>query len=495
MRWLTFLAIALTLSGCAHTRVDPLEDLARRTDETRAALRIPGLSMAVVRDGKLVMARGFGTSDAETIYPIGSITKTFTATLMLQLAEEGRLDLEHDVARYVDWEVPADVRIRHVLSHTSEGTPGTRFSYSSRFNWLDNVVEAATKESFRELMIARVLKPAGLTKTLPGEEREGYAESIEGLALPHRIENGEAVRSKYPPMALHSSSGLSSTVTDLARYSIALDEGLLLSAAARERAFAPATSANGTAFPYGAGWFTQLVNGERVVWHTSWWPDAYSGLLVKVPSRKLTLVLLANTDTLVSPQAGAANVLLYPIANDFLRTFLGGDHRGTSLIAEALTERARGDRAKSDSLLRQAIALDLTGVSDDGRMLLFAESDDPAVRKLATDAGQRLTAAHPDDLNIAFNLGMIHGRVRPTLRINGADSEAALVIFKRVADSTRPKPKWMEAWSHYLVAEHLADRDPALAKTYAERAHATGVDTDGLRGRVEGLLGRLSGSP
>lgn len=499
MHRLPLLLIALTLLSCTHARpaVDPLEDFARRTDETRAALRIPGLSMAVVRDGKLVMARGLGTSDAETIYPIGSITKTFTATLMLQLAEEGRLDLDHDVARYVDWEVPADVRIRHVLSHTSEGTPGTRFAYSSRFNWLDNVVEAATKENFRELMIARVLKPALLTNTLPGEEREGYAESIAGLAAPHRVEkDGTVVRSKYPPMALHSSSGLSSTVTDLARYSIALDEGRLLSAAARERAFVPANAPGGAPFPYGAGWFSQMVGRERVVWHTSWWPDAYSGLLVKVPAKKLTLVLLANTDTLVSPQNGTANVLLYPIANDFLRTFLGGEHRGMSLIANALTQRARGERAMSDALLRQAIDCclsELATVSDDDRMRLFAESDEPVVRKLAAEAGQRLTAAYPDDLGIAFNLGMIYGRVRPSLAINGADGESALTVFKRIADSSQSRPKWMEAWSNYLVAEHIAGRDPARAKIYAERAMATGVDTDGLRGRVEALIARLVG--
>lgn len=503
MHLLLLLVIAFTLLSCTHGRpaadpaVDLLEDFALRTDETRAALRIPGLSAAVVRDGKRVMARGFGTSDAETIYPIGSITKTFTATLMLQLAEEARLDLDHDVARYVDWEVPADVRIRHVLSHTSEGTPGTRFAYSSRFNWLDNVVEAVTKENFRELMIARVLKPALLANTLPGEEREGYAESISGLAAPHRVEkDGTVVRSKYPPMALHSSSGLSSTVTDLARYSIALDEGRLLSPATLERAYVPAKSPKGEAFPYGAGWFSQIVAGERVVWHTSWWPDAYSGLLIKVPSKKLTLVLLANTDTLVSPQGGASNVLLYPIANDFLSTFLDGEHRGTTLIANALTERARGEGAKSDALLRQAIdccVSELATVSDDDRMRLFAESDDPAVRKLAAESGQRLTAAYPEDLGVAFNLGMIYGRVRPSLTINGAEGETALTVFKRIADSSKSKPKWMEAWSHYLVAEHIAGRDPAQAKVYAERALATGVDTDGLRGRVEALIARLVG--
>jgi CubicO group peptidase (beta-lactamase class C family) len=489
--------LALSLGACRHAQpaAGPLAGFAARTDATRAALRIPGLSVAVVRNGELVMARGFGLADvaagtpasADTLYPIGSITKTFTATLMLQLAEEGRLDLDEQVRKLVDWEVPAGIRVRHVLSHTSEGVPGARFSYSSRFNWLDNVVETATKERFRDLLAARVLAPAGLARTLPGEEREGYAESLAGLASPHRIDAaGSVVRSKYPPMALHSSSGLSSTVTDLARYSIALDEGRLLSSAAREKAFAPAIATSGEPLPYGAGWFTQTVAGERVVWHTSWWPDAYSGLLVKVPSRRLTLALLANSDALVAPQGGASNVLLYPIANDFLRTFLGGDgpYRGTALVATALTSR-------DDSMMAEAMRCcpgDLAAVSDDDRLRIFAGSDDPAVRHLAIEAGRRLAAALPDDLNIQFNLGMAYGRVRPALRINGPDAERAAEIFTRILESSRSRPKWMEAWTSYLVAEHIAARDPQRAKELAARALATGVDTDGLRGRVEALL-------
>jgi CubicO group peptidase (beta-lactamase class C family) len=487
--FLLFLLVAVSLAACRHARpaADPVAGFASRADATRETLRIPALSVAVVRDGELVLARGFGLADvaanvpagADTLYPIGSITKTFTATLMLQLAEEGRLNLDDEVRGFVDWDVPPGIRIRHVLAHTSEGVPGTRFSYSSRFNWLDNVVETATKERFRELMAARVLAPAALTRTLPGEEREGYAESLEGLAAPYRVDgSGNVVRSKYPPMALHSSSGLSSTVTDLARYSIALDEGRLLSAAARERMFSPA----GNTFPYGLGWFTQTVAGERVVWHTSWWPDAYSGLLVKVPSRRLTLVLLANTDALVAPQGGSSNVLLYPIANDFLRTFLGGSgpYRGTALVASG----------KFAEALR-CCAADLASISDDDRLRIFAGSDDPAVRTVAIEAGQRLVGRFPDDLNIQFNLGMVYGRVRPSLRINGDDAERAAEIFDRIAQSAQAKPKWMEAWSHYLVAEHLAARDPQRARELASRALATGVDTDGLRGRINALLGRL----
>ena len=281
------LAAVLALAGCRHARPST-DDFARRVDAKRAELRIPGLSAAVVSDGRVVMARGFGTSSTDTLYPIGSITKTFTSTLMLQLG-----------------------------------------------------------------------------------------------------------------------------------------------------------------FPYGLGWFTQTVAGERVVWHTSWWPDAFSGLLVKVPARNLTLVLLANSDLLVSPQQGASNVLLYPIAADFLRTWLGP-------VGEPV-------------------------VSDDDRLRLYGDRA----------AGERLIAAFPEDLGIQFDLAMLYGNVRPSLRINGPDAARALALFESIATSTREKPKWMNAWSHYLVAEHIAGKDPARARTFAERALATGVDTDGLKARIEKLLSGL----
>ncbi|HEX7829834.1 MAG TPA: serine hydrolase domain-containing protein [Thermoanaerobaculia bacterium] len=435
------LIIALLFVGCAHQRIN---GFVQRADAKRAELGIPGMSMAIVRDGHVVLARGFGYADVEaktpatkdTLYPIGSITKTFTSTLMLQLAEGGKLDLEKDVAQYVDWEVAPDIRIRHVLSHTSEFTPGTRYKYSSRFNWLDNVVEAATKESFRTLMDARVLKPAGLNRTLMGTEDEGYAESLPDLAKPY----DKGARSKYPPMAFHSSSGLSSTVVELARYSVALDEGRLLSNAARERAWTP--SFNGA--PYGLGWFTQNVGGERVVWHTSWWPNAYSGLLVKVPSRGLTLVLLANSDALVSSIQGGSNALLYPIASDFLRTFLG------------------------------CCDVEHANVSDEDRLRAFKD----------VDAGRRLVAKYPDDLEMRFNVALAIGNVRPSLRINGDGGDEALAMLRTILDSGKTLPKWMDAWTSYLIAERTGDR------ALAERAMKTGVDTDGLQARVKELLAR-----
>jgi CubicO group peptidase (beta-lactamase class C family) len=546
-RTILLCAFLVLLGGCASSRApsapagEPalsgpdVEAFARTVEELRESMRIPGLSVAVARDGRILLARGFGLSDVErqvaaspeTVYPIGSITKTFTATLMLQLVEQGRLDLEDPVSRHVTWEVPADVRIRHVLSHTSEGEPGARFVYSSRFNWLDNVVESATAGSFPRLLAEGVLEPAGLAKTFGGKgDDPAEAAAVSGMAAPYVWEDGRQVRSEFPPMALHSSSGLHSTVLDLAAYSAALDAGRLLRPESRERAFRPTVSTRGGALPYGLGWFTQRVAGERVVWHGSWWPRAFSGMLVKVPERGLTLAVLANSDALSSPKLGASNALLSPIANAFFRFFvlegregerlravpageapvealaaaaagLGTEVErelfGTDLIGRAAVARWRGDAGRGDALAR--LALDccqaaLRAVSDDDLLQLLGESGDPRVRAAGQDAGRRLLAAFPGDPTAMFKLGLSYGLVRREYRIQGPQAEDAAALFERIL-SLETIPDWMEAWSAYLVAEHVAERDPARARRLAEQAAATEVDTDGLQARIAGLLGRL----
>lgn len=514
--------LALTLNACASNRLNPgapagapassepdVEAFARTVDELRVAMRIPGLSVAVARDGQILLARGFGSSDVErqvaatpeTVYAIGSITKTFTSTLMLQLVEQGRLDLEDPVSRHVTWQVPADVRIRHVLSHTSEGEPGARFIYSERFNWLDNVVESATGGSFPRLLAEGVLQPAGLANTFGGKgDDPAEAAAFPGLATPYVWEDGKQVRSEFPPMGLHSSSGLHSTVLDLAAYSAALDNGRLLRAETRERAFSPTLSTRGGALPYGLGWYTQQVAGERVVWHGAWWPRAFSGMLVKVPERRLTLVVLANSDALSSPQQGASNALLFPVANAFLRSFvLEGEEverelLGTDLLGQAAVARWRGDSERSAALERQALdccQAALRAVSDDDLLRLLGESGDSAVRAAGQDAGRRVLAAFPGDSATMFNLGLSYGLVRREYRVQGPQAEEAVALFERILSLDAPIPDWMEGWSAYLVAEHVAAQDPVRARKLAERAGATEVDSDGLQGRIAGLLGRL----
>lgn len=128
---------------------------------------------------------------------------------------------------------------------------------------------------------------------------------------------------------MNASSGIIASARELAEYSIALDEGRVLAPALRERMWTPPTDADGQPASYAYGWWVQEWRGERIVWHGGWWPDAYAGLLLKVPDNGLTLVLLGNTDGLHSPnRLHVAEVQENPLALRFLELFAAAPDQG-----------------------------------------------------------------------------------------------------------------------------------------------------------------------
>ncbi|MFX4228786.1 MAG: serine hydrolase [Porticoccaceae bacterium] len=86
------------------------------------------------------------------------------------------------------------------------------------------------------------------------------------------------------------------TVLDLARFDIALDQDMLISAESREAMMEPTQSNSGEALPYGLGWYVQNYLGHKLIWHSGWWEDAYSALYLKIPEQELSFIVLANSE-------------------------------------------------------------------------------------------------------------------------------------------------------------------------------------------------------
>ena len=102
----------------------------------------------------------------ETIYHIASLTKTFASTIILQLVEEGKIDLEAPVSRYGVAIKDADVVcVKHLLSHTSDDPPGARYRYDGDRFELETVINSASGHSFAELVCQRIIRPLKLTHT------------------------------------------------------------------------------------------------------------------------------------------------------------------------------------------------------------------------------------------------------------------------------------------------------------------------------------------
>ncbi|MEM9839661.1 MAG: serine hydrolase domain-containing protein [Pseudomonadota bacterium] len=359
------------LAGTGLTMAEASPERAERIEEFRTFLKafrrenlVLSFSVALLKDGEVVMLENIGWQDhdaeepttAHTSYLAASITKTFTAATLLAMEADGHIDLEADFTTLSDWEgrcawltsagiifgggvlddgrvieaprCEGPISLRNALQNRVQGEPGTSFLYNPIvFGRLSNWVEENTDRSWRSWMRSYVFEPAGLTQAAAGWRDAEGAAALTNLAPPFRHapeESDGLAPSPLPNPELNASSGVIASVLDLVQYSNALDEGRILSPGLREEMWTPMIDADGQPAPYAHGWFVQNWEGHRLVWHGGWWPDAYAGLLLKAPDDGWALIALGNTDgirhdidTLTQAQIEKA-----PLAAKFLELFV-----------------------------------------------------------------------------------------------------------------------------------------------------------------------------
>lgn len=372
MRCITTLVMALLVGSLAPSAVaqvgeGPTPDRALRAfaaelDALRQEHRIPGLAVAVVRDQAVVLAEGYGFADADRTVPvtpdtpfwIASVTKTFVGLAFLHLEAEGRISLSDRAAdtpgfdRLCQWlaasnlpfghdlRCDAPITIKHILHHQVQGEPGSSFFYNPiMYSRLSRYLEDKFGEGIeavegRHNMLGRtidrvILKPAGLTRTMSSQWDRSkplvYFDMARGFGVDVK---GHAVKRPSPERHIAGGAGVVSTVADLAKYDIAIDKGVIAPPAIKARLFTPARLNDGSISPYAFGWYVQDYRGVRLVWHGGWDEEAgFSALYLKVPDRRLTLILLANGEGLYwgNPLDKAA-VEHSPFAQALLRRFV-----------------------------------------------------------------------------------------------------------------------------------------------------------------------------
>jgi CubicO group peptidase (beta-lactamase class C family) len=264
-----------------------------------------------------------------TSYHLASLTKTFASTIVMQLVELGQLDLEAPVADFgIVLPSPGVVRVKHLLTHTSEGDPGSTYAYNgNRFGLLDRVIAQASGEGFGGRLVRLILAPLELVHTAPNV-LDSAAFRLSGLdpaAFERNLAQGYTSdgRTRLPyPGTFGTAAGLIGSAVDVARYSMAIDRNAFLRPETQARVFTPTVSTRGHTLPYGLGWFVQRVRGIRVQWHYGYW-TGNSSLIIRVPDRGLTFVVLANSDGLSRNTAlGAGDLLSSPAAREFLEAFV-----------------------------------------------------------------------------------------------------------------------------------------------------------------------------
>jgi CubicO group peptidase (beta-lactamase class C family) len=326
--------------GSVTTPPTSIAEFEQRLENLRDGSNIAAISAVIAKDQKVVWAKGFGMADIATqhaaadttTYHLASLTKPFASTVLLQLVEEGKVSLDDPASKYgINIPNASAVRVRHLLSMTSEGTPGTQFSYNGdRFALLESVIASAAGKSFAAALQERIIAKLGLARTAPNPQSGAFLVSglnkatfEANLARGYTYKNRDYAVTTYPT-SFGAAAGLTSSALDVAAFSMAMDRDALLRPDTKASAWTPAVSPSGAALPYGLGWFSTLYKGVRVIWHYGYW-TANSSLIVKVPDRGLTFVVLANTDGLSSAYPlGSGKLDSSPWAREFLETFVIG---------------------------------------------------------------------------------------------------------------------------------------------------------------------------
>jgi D-alanyl-D-alanine carboxypeptidase len=302
---------------------------------------VAGISIAVARDGEVVIARGYGMANLEhsvavtpeTIFHIASISKNILAAVVLQLVDEGKLRLDDDVTKYVP-EAPTQgrhVTVRQLLNHTSgiysftslpnaadnerlelthdqvlglikdkpfDFEPGTRWRYdNSAFYLAGMVVERVTKQEYGAYVREHVFKPLGMSSASLCDARM----VVLHLASGYEIDGGALVNAAFMTWKLPFAGGaVCATATDLAKWEAALDSGRVLTPSSLALMRTPTTLADGTKIDYGLGTRLGSLDGHLVLGHTGS-GGGFRTVFVSFPDDHLTIVVLLNLGDAGSP--------------------------------------------------------------------------------------------------------------------------------------------------------------------------------------------------
>jgi CubicO group peptidase (beta-lactamase class C family) len=343
---LAALAVSLAAASYASAQQELTFSLFERyVDSLRVQANIPGMSAAIVQNERIVWEAGFGFADVEravratpdTPYHISGVTATLSSTLILeQCVETGHLGLDDRIQQRALVAPDATITVRDALTHRSSAG-GFRYD-PDRYAALTGVAETCIQKDlmpFREALFEKVFQRLGMIDSVPAQnvedasaddrvqfstsELDRFGGVLRRLAPPYRASGSSVSLNTNVSKSVDAATGAISTVRDLARFDSALDGAVLLH---RETMSTMWSRFDG--MPTGLGWFVQSYNGQTLYWQFGNTSGAYSSLILKVPSRRLTLILLANSDGLSAPfplQDGDVNASLF--ARTFLRLFVG----------------------------------------------------------------------------------------------------------------------------------------------------------------------------
>jgi CubicO group peptidase (beta-lactamase class C family) len=312
--------------------------------------KVPAVGVVVVRDGKIILAKGYGMADIEgtmaanenTAFQIASVTKQFTAAGIMLLVEEGKIKLDDPLRAYLT-DVPTKwggVTIRQLLNQTSgipnytatgklvadkvhthadiigmvkdvppNFEPAAKWAYSNtNYFLLGMVIEKVSGRSYPEFMAERIFKPLGMTSTVVNTS----GLKIKNAAMGYELAGGNWKKvNMVDPSQPFAAGAIVSTPADMAKWALAVGEGRLLKKSSWDEAFASGKLADGKETGYGFGWRWGKLGETTVVGHSGG-IDGFGSYIGRFPTENLSVVVLANT------ASGNSELLAYEVAGVFL---------------------------------------------------------------------------------------------------------------------------------------------------------------------------------
>jgi CubicO group peptidase (beta-lactamase class C family) len=304
--------------------------------------RIPGLALAVIRDGRVVKSQGYGLGNIElqvpvtpdTVFQLGSIGKQFTATAILMLAEDGKVSLDDKITRYFPsaarkWN---GITIRQLLNHTSgladytddkyiapggltplheelsddeilrrfttlpfNFRPGEKWSYSNTgYAILGFLIAKVSGQSYGDFLRARIFKPLGMSATRVISESDIVPNRAAGYILEkNEIKNQLWVSPHWNTLA---DGALYSTAADMTKWDAAITARALLKGESYAQMWTPAPLNDGKNYPYGFAWDLLEVNGHRLQEHGGAW-QGFTAHYARYPDDHLSVIVLTDLES------------------------------------------------------------------------------------------------------------------------------------------------------------------------------------------------------
>ncbi|MEK7834121.1 MAG: serine hydrolase domain-containing protein [Acidobacteriota bacterium] len=319
--------IALLLLQPIIVRADKVDDLIKAEMQRQ---RIPGLSLAIVKDGKIIKAEGYGLANVEhnipakpeTIYKIASVSKQLFASGIMILAQDGKLSPEDKIGKFLEGTPESwnGVTLRHLMTHTSgifREAPGfdpfkiqkdfdviktayplpLQFPTGEKYQYcnvgyfsLAEIIARVSGKPWGEFLNERIFAPLGMAATQVTNSAAIIPNRADGYEW-----NKDKLQNSTDYLAVRPSGAFLSTVLDLAKWDAALYGDTILKQATRELMWTPVKLNDGKTYPYGFGWELSPLGNHRQIHHGGSLPG-FRSRYSRFPDDKLSIIVLTNSD-------------------------------------------------------------------------------------------------------------------------------------------------------------------------------------------------------